>query len=639
MSRKIFIKELSRITTDGEIESLKFQKGVNLIIGESGTGKTVWLKMLDYLFGDRGTVEEALSSDLRLVEKYSAIQATINIGDDDFKIERNWHNPGAKGKIKIGEDQFVLSSDFSGWILEKLAVPQLKFPKGNPYVNNWVELSFRILYRHIYRQERFWNDIADKQPEHEQHAAIAQFLGIAEQIFSQSFDSSISASKELLKLESKKEQFEEILENLSRSMTSVEDENRIAFTTKDEIEQAIVSIEEEIETLISKRNDVLKENLANVNEQNKQRESLELEILSTRKGLLNDIEIVDTRIGELKARYSYFQELTQNVSNEITKLERSKVAGIISDLKVTHCPSCDQEVKASVVDQNHCFLCHQVIPSVDTQYGDRINFEVHQLTSERKELGEILTKYATDIQSLVQTRKDLSERVSIEDRKLVPLRQTLSGLTDERLSVIDSQRGRLEEKIENFKRLLGNFHYKEKLLAEIDRLNHEISVFDMDVEEKTSQINYETVCAAIEDGVNSYINQLKKSYPKIWPHGRVHFNIDERKFSFRVGDVNWTAISALNQEYFLLAYHYGLLSLSGSDKFNFPGLLVLDFPPQLGEDKKSQNALDYIVKPFISLCNKKGNDSLQVIFAGKTLSAIPNSSVNMLDKVWKSEDL
>src|SRR5688500_17380179 len=123
MSKKLFIKELLRVSSDGEVESLEFQNGVNLIIGESGTGKTVWLKMLDYLLGDRGTIEDALSSDLRLVEKYSAIQAIIRIGDEDFKIERNWHNPGSKGKVKIGEDHFVLSSDFSSWILDKLNIP------------------------------------------------------------------------------------------------------------------------------------------------------------------------------------------------------------------------------------------------------------------------------------------------------------------------------------------------------------------------------------------------------------------------------------------------------------------------------------------------------------------------------------
>lgn len=638
MSNKLLIKELSRVTTDGEVETLQFDVGVNLIIGESGTGKTVWLKMLDYLLGDRGTVEDALSSDLRLLEKYSAIQALLKIGEEEFRIERNWQNSGSRGKVKIGEDQFVLSSDFSSWILGKLEIPSVKFPKGNPYVNNWIELSFRILFRHIYRQERFWNDIADKQPEHEQHAAIAQFLGIAEQIFSQSFDSSISRGKELLKLESKKEQFEEILNNLTRSMTSVEDGSRITFATKDEIEQTILNIEMEIKALIDQRQMIIEENLNKINEVSKQRENLELEILSARQLLLLEAGEADVQIGELRARHGYFQELSQNISSEIIKLERAKAASIISDLKVTHCPSCDQEVKMISTNSSQCFLCHQTVPTAPEDFDNRLKFEVYQLTSEKKELSEMLDKYSSDIQFLMQKRKDISEKIIACDRKLVPLRQTLSGLTDERLSVVDAQRGRLEEKIENFKRLLLNFQYKNKILEEIDKLNHEISIFQVDVEEITGQINYETVCSTMEDGVMSYLNQLKKAYPKIWPHGRVHFRIDDRRFTFKVGDVNWTSISALNQEYFLLAYQYGLLSLSTDTRFHFPGILILDFPPQLGEDKKSQNALDYVVKPFISLCNKGNRPLMQVIFAGKTLSSMTNTSVNKLTEVWKSED-
>ena len=39
----------------------------------------------------------------------------------------------------------------------------------------WPELSFRTLLRHIYRQQRFWSDLADKQPEGDQHACLLHF--------------------------------------------------------------------------------------------------------------------------------------------------------------------------------------------------------------------------------------------------------------------------------------------------------------------------------------------------------------------------------------------------------------------------------------------------------------------------------
>jgi hypothetical protein len=70
--------------------------------------------------------------------------------------------------------------------MRKLGIPLLNFPKGNPMSGQtWPELSFRMLLRHIYRQQRFWIGITDQQPEGEQQACVLQFLGLAERLFTE----------------------------------------------------------------------------------------------------------------------------------------------------------------------------------------------------------------------------------------------------------------------------------------------------------------------------------------------------------------------------------------------------------------------------------------------------------------------
>ncbi|HMK07373.1 MAG TPA: hypothetical protein VK476_07580, partial [Flavobacterium sp.] len=103
-------------------------------------------------------------------------------------------------------------------------------------------------------------------------------------------------------------------------------------------------------------------------------------------------------------------------------------------------------------------------------------------------------------------------------------------------------------------------------------------------------------------------------------------------------DMIWTSVSALYQEYVLLAYHYGLLTLSNDAKFNFPGILIMDFPPQLGEEKIKLDTLDYIIKPFIDFCSRPENANIQVIFAGKAISDLPSTSINTLTNIWISSD-
>ena len=63
-------------------------------------------------------------------------------------------------------------------MLDRLNIPVIKFPKGNPQdEKSWLELSWRNLLRHIYRQERLWQDIADKQHDSDEGGLEVWFHG------------------------------------------------------------------------------------------------------------------------------------------------------------------------------------------------------------------------------------------------------------------------------------------------------------------------------------------------------------------------------------------------------------------------------------------------------------------------------
>ena len=65
--------------------------------------------------------------------------------------------------------------------------------------------GWRSLYRHMYRRQSFWGDIADRQPESEQHACILQFCGIAEKLFSEEYGRLIEKQKRIVELQAQKE--------------------------------------------------------------------------------------------------------------------------------------------------------------------------------------------------------------------------------------------------------------------------------------------------------------------------------------------------------------------------------------------------------------------------------------------------
>ncbi len=183
MVRHLNIVRLRRVSRDGEIEELAFRPGLNLIAGPPNAGKSQWVRMLDHLLGDPEPFEDRFAPDIS--DKYVTLEADITIGRDAFLIRRDFNRKGMKTKVRV-DDKLFDTTGFQQWLLEQLRIPPVAFPKGLTMnlAQQWPELSFRTLYRHIYRQQRFWGDLADKQPMSESNACLLQFLGLASRIFS-----------------------------------------------------------------------------------------------------------------------------------------------------------------------------------------------------------------------------------------------------------------------------------------------------------------------------------------------------------------------------------------------------------------------------------------------------------------------
>ena len=217
------ISSVDRRLATGKVETLEFQTGVNVFVGPPNTGKTKWLQTLDFLFGDIGANPYETADSEGLAEKYDAAGAWLQIGGDAVRIERRWNEPGAKGKVFVG-DEGMLARDFQHWLMEKLAIPVVNFPKGNPMSGQtWPELSFRSLLRHIHRQQRFWSGLVDLQPDAEFHAGLLSFLGLADRVYSEDYGVLVRIRLEALNLKARREQYGQTLNDLAIDLLDAED--------------------------------------------------------------------------------------------------------------------------------------------------------------------------------------------------------------------------------------------------------------------------------------------------------------------------------------------------------------------------------------------------------------------------------
>lgn len=635
MSKKfLMIKRLVRTPQFDTSDELILSPGVNVIVGRGNTGKTKWLQMLDYLMGDKDDPNEAFGD---LANKYDTIKALISIDNDEFWVERRWKQHGAKGKVFIENDPRD-TADYQRFLLERLRIPLVHFPKGNPYEERtWPELSWRVIFRHIYRQQRFWGDLADKQPESEQHASLMQFLGIAQHLFSEKSGNLVQKRKEIWKLQGAREQYLSMLDEISREILD-EKEVKVALTA-DSLDLAITRIREEIQTLQLNREESLSklrtsveiEPTGNVGEKSPVDELSEswAQFKTEKDENINWLNKADKRLAELQAYKT-------SIASEMSKLERAKSASsVFENLKVTHCPVCDQPVNFKS-DSEHCFLCGKTWIQVKELDNDRLNVEMVRLQEDLLEVNDLIKQITSEILERRRFLLKLDEQIVLIENRLKPVRAAAASILPPDLTVYDMEIGRLQERIRQLERIKATLSYYRALSDKIDALKKEEEGLSLAVELENQKIHFELSAEKLADGMNTYLNSLVASDSKLWTYNKgVTFTLKEKGFKFTVANENWsTKLGGTLALYFLLSYHYGLLKLSTDLECNYPGLMILDFPANMEDGSTIRDKENFIIEPFVALMNKPGMETTQAIITGAAFENLQGVNRIELNKVW-----
>src|SRR6267378_399344 len=95
------VKSISRKGPDIATDTLEFSSGVNVLVGESNTGKTKWLDTIDYVLGDKITAEKCEEDDIFAL--YDTVTATLRIGNEEIEVERRWRESGGLGRAYVNQ--------------------------------------------------------------------------------------------------------------------------------------------------------------------------------------------------------------------------------------------------------------------------------------------------------------------------------------------------------------------------------------------------------------------------------------------------------------------------------------------------------------------------------------------------------
>lgn len=614
------IGRVERRLWNGNTETISFRPGVNLLIGRPNTGKTQWLKLIDFLLGDPDGFENRF--DEALSDKYEAALAELFIGDDRVLVERRWRESGLRTKVLVdGEPMDAVA--FQHQLMNALGVPILHYPKGNPQSGQtWPELSLRSLLRHIHRQQRFWSDLADKQPEGEQLACLLQFGGIAEFVYSDEYGELIGLEIEARRLRTRLEQYGWTLDALARDLLD-EGDALTRGVTRAAVDAADRKVTEQIEVLRAQRLRIIEGAAKSGGPAQNPRTAT---LSAKRAALLIEQEASDLHGRETSDRLAEMKRYQVDLTDELQRLARAEDAGeLLADLRITHCPACDQTLKSRSVDPHHCHLCHQSVPDEPEmrELGDaRLAFERERLHGEVKEASDLIGLLQRDLEAQRKAwtrRRDALRQI---ENELAPARAALAALVQENVSAVDVALGRHSERQLQISRLKAALSTGEHLHQQVKDLEDLIDPLKERVEDTLLSADFETPAEWLAEGMNAYLARIAELKPGSWSHSPVSVVLGTRGFSFRVGSRRWSAaLGGSDTLYFLMAYHYGLLSLSDKPGMHYPGLSIIDLPGDfLGESVEDKE--NFIVQPFIELLARESFAGAQVIITGAAFDGL-----------------
>ena len=394
--RTFSVIELVRTPEHGPEDRLSFATGVNVIVGMPNTGKSKWLQMLNYLLVSEDSPADAFGEDI--AAKYTSLKAKLTVAGEVLEIERRWGNNDPKNRVYVNGDKSTVR-DFLLLLNERLEIPVLHYPQGYHLASRaWPELGWRSLYRHMYRRQSFWSDIADRQPESEQHACILQFCGLAEKLFSEEYGRLVEKQKRIIELQAQKENYLATLTQVSKNLLS-SDEIGVGLAPES-LEAARKRVAGEIEKLQAERQALISDLTAKIQGSHVPGAdgSVKLDELGEELASLEGrAEELGVALERTHARLDEMMAYRSSVEQEAARLERALKAGILlADLKVTHCPVCDQAVTPSD-SKDTCYLCHRPVhTTLPAASSARLEMEIAQTRAVLQEATEMVSMLKRD---------------------------------------------------------------------------------------------------------------------------------------------------------------------------------------------------------------------------------------------------
>jgi hypothetical protein len=610
---------LRRLRVDGTFWDVGFTPGVNLLVGGQNTSKTTTLRIIDFCFGHPESGRQRFSE--AIVSEYQQFELTINVNGEEHVLTRRLHQPGQQGMCDV-DGSLMDSREFSEWIAVRLewGWPPFFVPRGlfSESITHEVPLTFRALYRHIYRRANSWTDWATGEYEYYRRGVLAFFLGIAPELY---HGTEVQEAQERLRLVDLRRRQIETREVLNDAVARASEGFRHAgVTTLDTIEQTLDEITDEIGEL-NKSRDELSRSVRADPHYDAQQDAAVTELHDQLRELGHELFDLRQSVAEQETAAS-------TLRGDVDRISRAReAASSFTSLMVTACPQCHQSVGRNRAEGGQCYVCLQ--PIREDVRDRRLELEQKVLQAELQELGDAIA-HGRERLSLLHARQAYLEQQRAE--RLARLdserREMVAPLVRE-FEAIQHRLGLLDQRHASLSQLVG----LRQRVDELERQQVEATRTLEELERATAERQSDQGLVLDRVGeLGRHVNEFVGNLPAEGRLGGL-VSVHPQTLEFFVGRDTWRNVLGEERKVFLLlAYHYALLRMCADQEMPFPKISIIDNPFQQDVDETSVRVA---LQKYAALCDEV--DDLQVIVA--TQRHLPEIGGNRIhfDQVFDPE--
>ncbi|MBY6237165.1 hypothetical protein KUV99_13435 [Vibrio harveyi] len=580
--------KINRVSYSGKnyyYDSPELDTGINIIVGENGSGKSTFSFLVDYGLG--GSVDyfkkvevskkkkKGKKREYALIvnDENNYVLLDVSINDVNYKLKRYINH----NEIFIDDGSNSLSKrifrqgnieTFSDWLLSKLNIEVFELTLGR---HSWL-IGFKDLYRLMYYDQETSPIKVFKSPDSDNFISDSDVIrkSIFETLLgktSEAYNKSYSAfRKSKIEYETKNNEFNDFcsINNLATDLTF--DLSELAKEI-DEISDAIDFIEEQ-RMLASLSNSDFNDNKQVIDE-------LREKYLQASRDL-NDLYITREKIDLERARIScYRSELTHQIDQISKIIFTHDKLNLFSN---TDCPFCSKPIEKE--NQNIC-ICgnnHDDHDSVQFIYTSNDYLDIHrQKTKKLSTIEYALEGVDKEIkENELNTLRLKGELSTIEQN----LSHFIKNSTDEgnlvSLTALNVSLNDLNDQLYCKNREYNIYKDFESLRSEKDR-RKEVQVkyqSELDTQEKIFNKDNKSTIRGFEKILKSFIDDSSLSCTTM--------SIGSDYMPLVDGGIYREKSSAVTVR---MMYYYSMLAYSlANSKIKFPRFLIVDTPEESGID-------------------------------------------------------